>query len=47
MRKRMRGGRAAVAFRPVGEGYLGWIGDVNSEEQLDVVYMTLLGIPVI
>jgi hypothetical protein len=40
-------GQAAVAFGRVGGGYLGWIGDVNSEEQLDPVYLALLGLPVI
>jgi hypothetical protein len=38
-------GEAAVAFGSVGEGHLGWIGDVNSEEQLDSVYLALLGLP--
>lgn len=39
-------GQAAVAFGSVGKGYLGWIGDVNSEEELDPVYLALLGLPV-
>lgn len=38
-------GEAAVAFGSVGAGRLGWIGDVNSEEQLDPVYLALLGLP--
>jgi hypothetical protein len=37
-------GETAVAFERVGEGYLGWIGDVNAEEELDAVYMALLGL---
>jgi hypothetical protein len=37
-------GEAAVAFGSVGEGHLAWIGDVNSEEELDPVYMALLGL---
>lgn len=37
-------GEAAVAFGSVGAGYLGWIGDVNAEEQLDRVYLALLGL---
>lgn len=40
-------GQAAVAFGSVGEGYLGWIGDVDFEEQLDPVYLALLGLPVV
>lgn len=41
-----KSGQAAVAFGSVGKGYLGWIGDVNSEEELDPVYLALLGLPV-
>ncbi|KAF7507305.1 hypothetical protein GJ744_010739 [Endocarpon pusillum] len=40
-------GQAAVAFGSVGKGYLGWIGDVNSQEELDPVYLALLGLPVV
>lgn len=38
-------GQAAVAFGSVGNGYLGWIGDVNLEKELDPVYLALLGLP--
>lgn len=39
-------GEAAVAFGSVGRGHLGWIGDVNSEEELDTVYLALLGLAI-
>jgi hypothetical protein len=37
-------GRAAIAFGSVGKGHLGWIGDVNFEEELDSTYLALLGL---
>ena len=35
-------GEAAVAFARCGEGFVGWVGDVNSQNELDAVYVTML-----
>lgn len=34
-------GQAGVPFAPVGEGHLGWIGDVNTEPECKIMYIAM------
>jgi hypothetical protein len=37
-------GGEGIAFGSVGKGHLGWIGDLNFEEELDSISFALLGL---